>query len=373
MADVALYHPWIRSKGGAERLIMEYSKASKHNIDVYTHYQEQSFEEYPKDIHALTDKEVPKGFLNKGFSAFREIMSDKLPLENYDALLVSETGIGSLIALKNNEIPTLCYCHTLLRPAHKLYDYYLNKYSSIGSIPFRIAVQVYKFLESRAWLNFDRVVCNSRNTLKHVEKSGLSGKKPLRVINPGADLEKFTEGETGNYLLYPSRFKRYKRQELAIDAFKEFKDRTGKDFRLVLAGFPDEEDYLEELKLKIRSEDVMIEENLTDAELSELMSNCFAVLFTAKEEDWGIVPVEAMASGKPVISVNEGGPMESIKDWETGFLARADAGDLASKIEKLTEDMELYREMCEKALEHSKKYSWNNFAKQLDSEVDKLL
>ncbi|MDY6788953.1 MAG: glycosyltransferase [Candidatus Nanohaloarchaea archaeon] len=370
--DVAVYHPWIRSKGGVERVLMEYADSSRHDIDIYTHYLDDSFEGYENDIEALTDRSTPEGFLRKGFYAFKDIIFSQLPLEDYDALMVSESGIGSLITLRNHSIPTICYCHALLRPAHKLYSYYLHRYSLLGQIPFITAVEVYKKLERRAWSYFDRVVCNSRNTLKNVDDSGLALNKPQRVINPGVNLEKFYSGETGNYFLYPSRFKRYKRQKLAIKAFRKFKQRTGKDFRLVLAGFPDEGEYLSELKLSCVSDDIMIEENLSDLELTELMANCFAVLFTAKNEDWGIVPVEAMASGKPVISVDEGGPKESIKDGETGFLAKANPDALASRMEQLVRDPELYRGMCDKAEEHSKKYSWDRFAEEMDSEVEKL-
>jgi glycosyltransferase involved in cell wall biosynthesis len=104
----------------------------------------------------------------------------------------------------------------------------------------------------------------------------------------------------------------------------------------------------------------------------DLYSNCYAVLFTAKDEDWGIVPVEAMASGKPVISVNEGGPKESIVSGKTGFLVDADPEEFFKKMEYLIKNPALVRTMGLAARSHVEKYDWKNFAKRYDGHITRL-
>ena len=93
------------------------------------------------------------------------------------------------------------------------------------------------------------------------------------------------------------------------------------------------------------------------------------MLFAAEKEDWGIVPVEAGSYGKPTISVNEGGPTESIVDGETGFLVEPTPEAFAQKMSFLAEHPEKVEEMGKKALEEVKKYSWEAFAEKIDTIV----
>lgn len=79
--------------------------------------------------------------------------------------------------------------------------------------------------------------------------------------------------------------------------------------------------------------------------------------------------VEAGSYGKPVISVNEGGPKESVKDGETGFLVGPTPEAFAEKMRYLVNNPEKVEEMGKKAREESKKYSWENFVEKLDKIV----
>ena len=91
-------------------------------------------------------------------------------------------------------------------------------------------------------------------------------------------------------------------------------------YKLVLAGslsrrYSDFEEYYNRLKA-MRAKNVVFRLNPTNREIGELYSRCTAVLFTAINEDFGIVPLEGMASYKPVISVNEGGSKETDSRWQ---------------------------------------------------------
>jgi glycosyltransferase involved in cell wall biosynthesis len=78
--------------------------------------------------------------------------------------------------------------------------------------------------------------------------------------------------------------------------------------------------------------DVDFVESPSDSTLIDLYQRCIGVLFPAQNEDWGLVPLEAMACGKPVIAVNRGGPTESLLHGETGFLVPDRPQDFAAAL-----------------------------------------
>ena len=370
---LALYHPWLKAKGGAERLVFEYASRSSHDVEIFTQYHEGSFEDYDVSITTLTDKDVPDGFLRKGIALTKTQLGTDLDLDGFDALLVSEAGLGSLITLRNHDLPTMVYTHTPLRAVHQFYDYYMHQYGPVSRHGFRAAATTYRHLEKRAWRYFDRIAVNSHNTKETLKDAGLVQDRPCRVIYPGIDPAKFDHSGKGDYFLYPGRFKSYKRHELAIEAFEEFAD-SHDGFELVLAGFPDDEDYLQELKETYGHHAwLQFETDLDDDAFMDLYSEAHTVLFTAKNEDWGIVPLEAMAAGKPVISVDEGGPAESIVNGETGFLVDAEPEAIAAKMRLLVDDEARHTQMVQAAASRSKRYTWTRFGTDLDEEVDLLV
>jgi alpha-1,3/alpha-1,6-mannosyltransferase len=118
--------------------------------------------------------------------------------------------------------------------------------------------------------------------------------------------------------------------------------------------------YYEKIK-KMLGSDGEILLDIDHKKLIELFSNCTAVLYTPVNEDFGIVPLEAMASYKPCIAVNEGGPREVIKDGETGFLVNSE-GEMTEKMKLLASNLDLAEGMGKKGRKHvEKNYSWKAF------------
>ncbi len=369
---VLFYQPWMKSKGGIERLMLEYAERSTHEVTLVTHYLSESFEEYDVEVKKLTDKTVPEGFLKRGAFTAPRIISGKLDLDDYDVLLVSEAGLGSFITFRNHEKPVICYCHTPLRAAHQFHSHYREQYGFPKNIFFSFAASVYRFLEKKAWKNFDYVFANSQNTAENIRRADLAEKAEKEVVHPGADLSRFKSKEEEKFFFYPSRFKRYKRQDLAVKAFEKFSEKVEEDYRLVLAGFPDDKKYVEELR-NISSDKVEIKTDVSDSEMVDLYSRCTAVLFTAKNEDWGIVPVEAMASGKPVVAVDEGGPSESVENWDTGFLVESEPEEIGSKMSELVGNTKMYKDMCKNSRERAKEFTWEKFAEKMDKRINEVV
>lgn len=368
---VALYHPWLKEKGGAEKVVLEIAKRSSYDVTVFTLFYdpEKTFEQFEDvDIEVLGSNRDPGGFLDKGLRFGLGAIAKDIPTEDYDRLLVSEAGLGSLITLRNNDIPVLCYCHTPLRAAlPEFKKTYRKEKNPLVRPLFRIGTGFYSFLEKKAWKNFEHVFANSRLTRKRAVEKEIVDEDKVSVLNPGADVENNGSESYQKYFLYPTRFRRYKRQELAIKAFEQ----SGlEEFELVLAGSAQEEEYIEELE-EMAGENVRFETDVSDERWRELYQNCYTVLFCAEKEDWGIIPVEAASYGKPVISVDEGGPKESVVDGETGFLVEPRAEEFAEKMVYLSNNPDKVKEIGKEARQESKKYSWKNFVETLDSEVER--
>ncbi|EOY13324.1 UDP-Glycosyltransferase superfamily protein isoform 1 [Theobroma cacao] len=130
-------------------------------------------------------------------------------------------------------------------------------------------------------------------------------------------------------------------------------------------------EYLEELKSLAEREGVADRVNFvtscSTAERNSLLSQCLCVLYTPTDEHFGIVPLEAMAAQKPVIACNSGGPVETIKNGETGFLCDPTPKDFALAMAKLIQDPEMAKRLGEQARQHvNESFSTRIFGQRLN-------
>jgi glycosyltransferase involved in cell wall biosynthesis len=177
------------------------------------------------------------------------------------------------------------------------------------------------------------------------------------------------------YFLYAGRIKWTKNVELALRAFLRFRQAApdGASWRLVVAGGVDKasKEYFQTLR-DIAGGDPAIEFRLDPprAELDALYDGCHALLYPPLNEDWGIVPIEAMAFGKPVLAVNSGGPKETVLDGETGFLLEPTVEAFAGKMVWLAGNPERSAAMGVQAALRAKSFSWTAFVNRLDDYIE---
>lgn len=368
--DIAVFHPWLKEKGGAEKVVLEYVKRSENNVTILTSFYdaESTFDEFQElDVKEVGWQGEAGGFISRLLKFSLGGAFTKLDLEEYEAIIFSTSGVSTPFTVRNHSQLTLGYCHTPLRAAlPEFKDSYMQDISPKLRPFFGIATWFFGKLENFSWRFFDHVFVNSENTKRRILDRGLEKEGNLTVLNPGADIEENKSESYDKYFLYPTRFRSYKRHEIAIEAFKQAD--LDDEFELVLAGSAQEEEYIEELE-EMAGENVRFEKDVPGEMWKNLYANCYSVLFCAEKEDWGIIPVEAASYSKPIISVNEGGPKESVINGETGFLVEPNPEAFAEKMEHLAENPEEAREMGEKAREHSKKYSWDRFADKMDRKI----
>ena len=146
--------------------------------------------------------------------------------------------------------------------------------------------------------------------------------------------------------------------------------------RLVIAGMLDAKsaDYLAYLQ-GLAGEDAGIEFLLgpSDATMRELYDRCSVMLFTAFNEELGLTMMEAMASGKPVIAVNRGGPTEIVEHQVTGYLVNADVNSFAVALEALSSDPARLRLMGAAGLARVTRFGWDHFVARLDESLDAMV
>jgi len=197
------------------------------------------------------------------------------------------------------------------------------------------------------------------------------------VLHPGVDVPGVSAQDVSEpYFLCAGRIKWTKNVELAVRAFVEFRraSRARRGWRLVVAGGLDagSREYLAQLREMSAGEPVSYHQDPSDDELAELYARSYAVVFPSLNEDWGIVPLEAMAHGKPVLAVNSGGPTESVVHGETGFLLEPSAETFAERMLWLAEHPDAVHRMGAMARSRATLFSWDAFVRRLDDYVETL-
>jgi glycosyltransferase involved in cell wall biosynthesis len=356
-----LYHPFIKERGGGEKVVLRILQNTKHEIDLFTHFYNEraTFDEFKDfELKVLGENSDSRKRTHPAFKYSLVHAFTDLPTEEYDAMIVSLANIGSLITLRNNSIPAVGYCHTPLRDYSSINSFTLN-------MVYNATKPIYNLIARRAWNSFEYIFVNSEVTKKRIIDNGLADKSELTVLHPGIDTPESTVSNFEPIFLYPSRFVRYKRQKLVVKSFNRVESDK---YKLVLAGSAQDKQYLEELH-NLKDDNVIIKTDLSEKEMEELYRRCYTVLYFPRDEDWGLVPLESAAYGKPVIGVNEGGPKKTIINGETGVLIPPSLEKIAKEISYFINNTKLVHKLGENAKNHAKKYSWEGFVNTIDSAI----
>lgn len=231
-------------------------------------------------------------------------------------------------------------------------------------------------LEAAGIARADRVLVNSRFTAAAFERAFPRAAAP-EVVYPGIDLRMYERvvpaPDDDCTILSIARYERAKSVALAIDALAHAPGRA----RLVIVGGYDErldENRRTYAELEARARErgvadrVELRRSIGDAERLELLARCRFVVYTPPGEHFGLVPVEAMAAGRPVVATNDGGPRETIVDGETGLLCEHTAESFARAFSRLIADAPEARRMGEAGRRHvADRFSREAFGRRLDA------
>lgn len=234
--------------------------------------------------------------------------------------------------------------------------------------------------------NFTRGVFHDTfTTLRNLNPSVLHPSLNTAMFdNLATEVEKRSVNEPITFLSI-NRYERKKNIALAIDAFTHLlKHKQKQDMKLIIAGGYDHRisenvEYHSELKSMAEQagilSQVIFHQSPSDATKVELLRTCDCLLYTPSGEHFGIVPIEAMYNELPVIAVNDGGPMETVVDGETGFLKKPDPEDFADAMKIIVDGgsqlkNDLGKNGRKRVLDC---FSFNSFANKLNGYVNQVM
>ena len=375
---VALYHPWIYLRGGAERTILELTRRSRNSWAVFTHHlsPRTTFSEFSEvDVVELEPRISVRRSFSELVRAAAAIATTRLPDVGARALLVSSESVGDFV-LARNRLPAVCYCHTPLKILHdqKTRDA-LRQSDPVKSIALGIMAPVFEGVERRLWKRYAHIFVNSDEVRSRVVKARRTSRASLEVLHPGVDLLRFAlhDEARGDFFLVPGRIVYWKNIELAIDAFVAARA-AGLRSTLVVAGIVDEKStpYLAALRHRAAGHPVSFETDVSDDRMATLMKRSLAVLFPSWNEDFGIIPLEAMAAGAPVLAIDRGGPRETIQNDVTGWLIEADPERFARRMLDIEAAPKSLEPMRRAASERAASFSWDHFAQRVDAVMEQV-
>ena len=321
---IAIVHDYLKEYGGAERVV-EAMLEIWPDAPVYTTVFLPEFlgphrtrvEKW--DIRTSFLQKIP--FNAKLISMFRFIapfIFSTFDLKEYDVVIVSSAGTyTSPNFIRMNKKSTLiCYYHT---PPRYLYGYPVandwknNFFRRILLILGQIPMFFLRILDKRAAQIPDYVLANSKEVAGRIRRFY---NREAAVIYPPVEIPSLKPYDISHkaksYYLAGSRVSRHKGHDIAIKAF------TKLGYPLKIFGGTFASYGLDQFK-KDAGANINFLGEVTEDEKLDLMKNAIALIYPSEHEDFGIVPVEAMAAGTPVIALAQGGPLETIIDGKTGL------------------------------------------------------
>ncbi len=339
---IALVHDYLTQRGGAERVFELLCKRFP-DADVFTSLYD------PKHTIDLGDRLVRTTILQSvpGATKYFRLMAPfyypafrALDLQDYDLIISSSTSFAKAVR-KRPDATHICFCHNVTR---FLWDTqtYLREYSDYQNFyPFIEKIfQAMRRMDLKYAQEPDLYIANSSIVAERIRK--IYGKQAI-VINYPIDVNRFTfSDKKENFYLASARMISYKRLDVIVEAFNWL------GWTLLITGDGPERERLQAQALG----NVKFLGHVSDAERTKLMSKAQSVVVAALE-DYGLVPVEANASGTPVISYGAGGVLDTQIPGETGmFFKRQTPESLQAALLEATNVSWNYKQIREHAINH---------------------
>lgn len=355
---IAIVCDWLTTSGGAEKIILSLHRLFPHapifttvynpkkvtgfeNATIYTSYIQHL--PFAKTKHQIYLNLMPRVF-------------EKFNLNEYDIVISSSHSCAKGVITKPQTLH-ICYCHSPMRYAWENSIRYIREYDMN---PLLKALAPWFIHKIRLWdrLSADRVdyfVANSRHIQRRIYKYY---RRPSTVIHPFIDTQKFSDGgRREEFYLAVGRLTPYKRFDLLVETFNE----TGLPLKIVGTG-------VSEKKLRAAAkENIEFLGFVSDEELRRLYSAAKALIFP-QLEDFGIIPLEAMACGCPVIAYGEGGALETVVDGKTGILFPEQSKEALKKAIRQRATHKFVHKDIET---HAKKFSEERFQDEMIQYIEK--
>lgn len=361
---IAIVHYWWLSNRGGEAVCLAISELFP-SADIYVHvYNEQLLlrslsSSFKGDIFGSLISRLP--FAKKNYQKYLPLMPlalEQLDFSDYDLIISSESGPAKGVITRPDAVH-ICYCHSPMRYIWDMYHEYRNSAGRLIKLLFPFIAHRLRMWDRLSADRVDHFIANSSFVASRIRKFY---RRESEVIFPPVNVSEFSaeEPREGFYLSL-GQLVPYKRADLAVEAFNRL------NLPLVVVG---EGELHKELKAKAGPNIEVMGRQPFDV-IRDLLQRCRGLIFPGVE-DFGIVPVEAMASGAPVIAYAKGGALETVIDGETGIHFHEQTVealmDAVGKLERgeVVFDPKVLR--C-----HAEKFSKERFKQQIQQFIDERL
>jgi glycosyltransferase involved in cell wall biosynthesis len=356
---IALIHDYLTQRGGAERVFELLCKRYP-QADVFTSIYD------PERTIDLGDRLVKTTHLQHipGAAKYFRLMAPfyypafrALDLQDYDVIISSSTSFAKAVR-KRPDAMHICFCHNVTRflwdtqTYLREYSDYQNFYPLIEKI-----FQAMRQVDLKYSQEPDLYIANSSTVAKRIQQ--VYAKRAI-VINYPIDTERFTfSDQKEDFYLASARMISYKRLDVIVEAFNWL------GWNLIITGDGPERERLQSQAGKT----VKLLGHVSDIERTHLMSKARSVIVAALE-DYGLVPIEANASGTPVISYGAGGVLDTQIPGQTGlFFKRQTPEALQSTLLEAQKINWNYKSIRDHAVSH---FSETAFFGQVDRVMDQV-
>lgn len=318
---IAIVCDWLTNMGGAENVVLALHEAFP-NAPIYTStYAPDKMPLFKNiDVRTTNLQTLPKPLrkLHKFFPMLRVRAFRDLDLSEFDIIISSSSAEAKQVHKTRPDQIHICYCHTPIRYYWSHYNDYkkdpgFGKLNWLVRIAMPLLVPPLKRADYKAAQEVDVFIANSTDVQRRIKKYY---DKPSIVIHPPVDVDRFEPARTrGDYYVALGRQVPYKRIDLAVAAATELNiplrvyGSGSEHQRLVAMAGPTVEFHTDRLG------------DASDTAVAAALNRAKGFIFPA-EEDFGIVQVEALAAGAPVIALGRGGAKDIVEDGVSGILFR---------------------------------------------------
>ena len=360
---VAIVTDWLTTYGGAEKVVLTVSEIFPEAPIFTSQYSE-------KEVDWFSNKQVKTGWLNIFPAKMRKILpvgrvlyfrNLGKKLKDFDVIISICCAESKGLNLSEKQLHISYLQGPPIQYYWGMYDDYVNnpgfgKLSFLVRFFFKILVNPLRRNDFKLAQKPDFLIANSSYSKDEISKYY---KRDASVIFPPVEVDKFKlERNKKDYYITTSRQVNWKKLDLAVEAFSK----NGK--KLVLVGGGAEHQKLVELAGGAKNIEFI--PRISDPlELSKIVAEAKGFVFPSLEP-FGIAPIEALATGTPVLAFNQGGAQDYIKDGENGVFFNEQSStsilEAVEKFEKISFD-------SEKVSESAKKFSKEDFKKNFEEEI----
>ncbi|CAO4167548.1 GDP-mannose-dependent alpha-(1-6)-phosphatidylinositol monomannoside mannosyltransferase [Methylorubrum aminovorans] len=358
---VAIVHYWLVGMRGGEKVVEALCKMYP-DADVFTHvYVPHLISDVINRHRVITSfiGKLPRA--NKLYQRYLPAMPlalEQLDLRGYDLIISSESGPAKGVVPPPESLH-ICYCHSPMRYIWNMFHDYRERSGFFTRLMMPVLAHYVRSWDAVSANRVDFYVANSKTVAARLQRYY---RRDSVVVHPPVAVGDFSPvgpQELGDYYLMVGELVAYKRPELAVEAF----NRTGKKLVVIGGG-----QMLPQLRALAQPNVTLLGSQPFDV-LKHHYARCQALIFPG-EEDFGIVPVEAMASGRPVIAFKRGGATETVVDGYTGLFFNEQScnaiQDAVVKFEDMTFD-------TDDIVEHASKFSETVFDTKMRAIIQRAL